>query len=75
MGIEGVHMQTQYVVSGITCQHCIDHVIEEITTLPGVQAVEVSLDGAMTITTEAPLPLAAVMDAVAEAGDYTVVPA
>lgn len=31
-------------VQGMTCQHCVHHVTEALKEVPGVEAVEVSLD-------------------------------
>jgi copper chaperone len=69
-------MQSTYTVTGMTCGHCVAHVTEEVESLPGVTHVQVTLDdGRLVITSEAPVDLAAVKDAVAEAGSYEVVPA
>lgn len=58
-----------YTVSGMTCEHCVRSVTEEISELPGVQAVDITLGtGAVTVTSEAPLAEAAVRGAVEEAG-------
>jgi len=65
-------MQTEYVVSGMTCDHCVAHVTQEVSALPGVQAVNVSLDGRMVVTSENPVDFPAIQEAVDEAGDYTV---
>jgi copper chaperone len=63
-------MSTQsYTVTGMTCQHCVASVTEEVTELPGVTAVEVDLaTGALTVTSEQPIPDEAVRGAVEEAG-------
>jgi copper chaperone CopZ len=69
-------MESSYVVSGMTCGHCVGHVTEEMKALDGVTDVRLVLEGgAMTVTSAAPLDFEAVQAAVAEAGDYTVVPA
>ena len=65
-------MQTRYIVSGMTCEHCVAHVTEEVSALAGVDQVDVRLDGTMIVTSEQPVALAAVEEAVSEAGDYTV---
>ena len=60
---------TTYTVTGMTCEHCVRSVSEEIGELPGVQAVDVALEsGAVTVTSDAPLDQAAVRAAVEEAG-------
>ena len=65
-------MQTHYLVTGMTCQHCVAHVTEEVSALEGVDRAEVGLDGTMVVTSQQPIALADVERAVAEAGDYTV---
>ncbi|CAN5346462.1 MAG: heavy-metal-associated domain-containing protein [Nocardioides sp.] len=58
-------------VVGMTCQHCVASVTEEVSEMPGVTGVEVTLDdGALRITSSEPLDREAVAAAVAEAG-YT----
>jgi copper ion binding protein len=58
-----------YTVTGMTCQHCVASVTEEISELDGVSAVDVQLDsGAVTVTSTAPLDPDAVRSAVEEAG-------
>ncbi|HET8681628.1 MAG TPA: heavy-metal-associated domain-containing protein [Micromonosporaceae bacterium] len=62
-------VQTTYTVSGMTCGHCVQAVTGELTKLPGVQDVAVDLPtGAVTVTSEGPLPLDDVRAAVDEAG-------
>ncbi|RRD45794.1 heavy-metal-associated domain-containing protein [Tessaracoccus sp. OH4464_COT-324] len=69
-------METKYIVSGMTCGHCTNHVTEEVSQIVGVEQVNVQLDGGvMTIKSSARIPLDAVIEAVKEAGDYTVVEA
>ena len=42
---------TTYGVTGMTCGHCVASVTEELEALPGVEAVEVSLEqGTATVT-------------------------
>jgi copper chaperone len=59
-------------VSGMTCDHCIAAVQEELRALPGVSAVVVELvaGGVSTVTvaSDAPLDLQDVRSAVDEAG-------
>ncbi|MCL2470490.1 MAG: heavy-metal-associated domain-containing protein [Propionibacteriaceae bacterium] len=66
-------MRVRYVVTGMTCHHCVAHVTEEVSSLPGVSAVEVSLDDAsMVVESSDPIEFSAITQAVAEAGEYTV---
>ena len=39
----------QYVVSGMTCDHCVLSVREEVAEVPGVEAVVVDLSGHMSV--------------------------
>ena len=56
-------------VTGMTCQHCVASVTEEVQELPGVEHVEVSLDGGtLRLNSSQPLDEAAVRGAVEEAG-------
>ncbi|MDR0959226.1 MAG: heavy-metal-associated domain-containing protein [Propionibacteriaceae bacterium] len=64
--------EQRYIVSGMTCVHCVAHVTEEVEAIPGVTSVAVALSGEMTVTAQAPLAFEAVAAAVDEAGDYTV---
>ncbi len=69
-------MQSTYTVTGMTCGHCVAHVTEEVSTVDGVTDVRVTLDdGRMVVTSDAPVPAGTIAAAVAEAGDYTAVPA
>jgi len=65
---------TTYQVTGMTCEHCVKAVTEELTELPGVSAVTVTLvpGGAspVTVTSEAPLTADQLADALDEAGGY-----
>jgi copper chaperone CopZ len=58
-----------YTVTGMTCQHCVSAVTGELSALPGVADVRIDLaTGAVTVTSEAPLPDDTVRGAVDEAG-------
>ncbi|MFP5021654.1 heavy-metal-associated domain-containing protein [Pseudonocardia phyllosphaerae] len=58
-----------YTVTGMTCQHCVASVTEEVSEIDGVTAVDVDLPtGAVTVTSDAPLSDDAVKAAVEEAG-------
>ena len=58
-----------YTVTGMTCGHCVTAVTEEVTSVPGVTAVEVDLPtGSLTVTSEQPVDESAVRAAVEEAG-------
>ncbi|GAA3330980.1 cation transporter [Curtobacterium sp. C1] len=63
-------------VTGMTCEHCVASVTEEVSELEGVTDVAVELvpggSSAVTVTSDRPLDPAAVRAAVAEAG-YEVV--
>ena len=58
-----------FTVAGMTCQHCVASVTEEITRIPGVTDVVVDLPtGAVTVTSDQPLDEGHVRAAVEEAG-------
>jgi copper ion binding protein len=58
-----------YSVVGMTCEHCVRAVSEEVGRLPGVSAVAVDLPtGRVTVTSSALLDRNAVAAAVDEAG-------
>jgi copper chaperone len=58
-----------YTVTGMTCEHCVRSVSEEVGALPGVTAVDVDLaSGGLTLTSEAPVADEDVRTAVEEAG-------
>ena len=67
---------TTYLVTGMSCQHCVDAVTAEVGRLAGVEQVQVELaSGAVTVTSDAPLDLDDLRAAVDEAGYDLVVPA
>lgn len=69
-------MQTTYTVSGMTCGNCVHHVTEEVSEIDGVRNVNVQLDGGvMVVESDESIPFDAVIEAVKEAGDYSVVEA
>jgi copper ion binding protein len=58
-----------YRVDGMTCDHCVRAVSEEVRALPGVSDVAVDLGtGAVTVTSSAPVSASALACAVDEAG-------
>lgn len=64
-----------YIVSGMTCRHCVTTVGEEVSAVVGVTEVDVDLDsGALTVASDAELPFELIQAAVGEAG-YTVMAA
>jgi copper chaperone len=62
-------VRARYSVVGMTCDHCVRSVSEELSKVPGVRDVEVNLaTGAVDVTSDAPLSLDEVQGAVDEAG-------
>jgi copper chaperone CopZ len=65
---------TTYSVTGMTCEHCVHAVTEELAGLGSISGVTVDLvpggDSRVTVTSDAPLPEPAVAAALDEAGDY-----
>ena len=60
---------TTYVVQGMTCQHCVNAVAEEVTAIDGVESVAVVLEGGtVTVVSAEPLGRDVVAAAVDEAG-------
>jgi len=58
-----------YTVSGMTCQHCVNAVTGELSSLDGVDDVRVDLGtGVVTVTSAQPLDENDVRAAVDEAG-------
>jgi copper chaperone len=58
-----------YTVTGMTCDHCVRSVREEIGEIEGVSDIDVDLaTGAVTVTSSRPLEDASVRAAVEEAG-------
>jgi copper chaperone len=61
-----------FVVSGMTCQHCVASVHEEVSDIAGVDAVDVDLASGRLVVTGQDVSDDAVRAAVADAG-YEVV--
>jgi len=58
-----------YTVTGMTCEHCVRSITEELSEIDGVTAVAVDLPtGAVTVTSNRSVDDADVRSAVAEAG-------
>ncbi len=58
-----------YTVTGMTCEHCVGAVKEEVGRIPGVTEVAVDLPtGRVTVTSEAPVDTEDVRAMVDEAG-------
>ena len=66
---------TTYSVSGMTCGNCVNHVTEEVSEVEGVKNVNVQLEGTMSVESDERIPFDFIVEAVREAGDYTVVEA
>lgn len=57
-----------YTVEGMTCQHCVTSVREEVGEIGGVQSVDVDLETGRLTVAGSTFTDEAVRDAVAEAG-------
>ena len=58
-----------FTVSGMTCEHCVASVSEEILEIAGVLVVDVDLPtGRLTVTSDQPISEDEVVSAVDEAG-------
>ena len=63
-------------VDGMTCGNCVNHVTEEVSEVEGVANVTVTLeDGSMLVESAERIPFDAIIEAVREAGSYSVVEA
>ncbi|WP_236789980.1 heavy-metal-associated domain-containing protein [Amycolatopsis sp. GM8] len=61
--------ETSYTVTGMTCEHCVKAVTEEVSAIDGVESVAVDLPtGAVTVVSSGQLSDEAVRAAVDEAG-------
>ena len=73
---DGTDRTTTLKISGLTCEHCVAHVTEELKALDGVKNVSVVLhkggQSVATVVSDVLLDDDALRDAVDEAGDYTV---
>ena len=67
---------TTYVVTGMSCQHCVNAVTSELSGLGGVSAVTVDLvpggRSTVTVASDVPLSQGAVSAALDEAGGYQI---
>lgn len=58
-----------YEVTGMTCEHCVNAVKGEISQLPGVEQVDVELEGGkVSVTSGSPVDDSEVRAAVEKAG-------
>lgn len=65
--------QQTWTVTGMTCGHCVNAVTQEVSTIEGVDSVNVDLEkGLLTVNGATPLDEDVVASAVDEAG-YTLV--
>jgi copper chaperone len=67
------HSDLSYSVPGVSCVHCEAAIVEEVSRVPGVTAVEVDLAGKRVAVTGTRLDEAAVRAAI-EAAGYDVAP-
>lgn len=63
--------QTTYSVTGMTCAHCADAVTREVSDVPGVESVDVTVETGTVVVTGEDVSDDAVRAAIDEAG-YTV---
>jgi copper ion binding protein len=60
---------TTYTVTGMTCDHCVKSVQEEVGLVAGVTGVDVDLGtGRVTVTSDGPVEPSRIHEAVEEAG-------
>ena len=72
---DGIDRTTTLRLSGLTCEHCVAHVTEELKALDGVKNVSVVLSkggqSVATVVSDVVLDDDALAAAIDEAGDYT----
>jgi copper chaperone len=60
---------SEYIVTGMVCQHCVSAVTEELGAIAGVTNVQIDLaTGRVSVTSDVALDDAAVHAAIGEAG-------
>ena len=60
---------SEYVVSGMHCQHCVSSVTEEVSAVSGVTDVKVDLNsGQLMVISDSEIPFDSIEAAVDEAG-------
>ena len=63
-------MITSYTVTGMTCNHCVHAIKEEVSAVPGATGVELTLEDAKpNVSSEAPVDFDRIVEAVYEAGE------
>jgi len=68
MAVRAPHKAT-YTVTGMTCQHCVASVTEELGALPEVTGIDVDLaTGVVTVASDRELSTQEVAAAISEAG-------
>jgi copper chaperone len=62
-------MKTEFVATGMTCQHCVASVTKELSEVAHVSAVSVDLPtGTVTVESDAPVNTADALAAIDKAG-------
>ena len=65
-----VVMDSTYSIGGMSCQHCVMHIKQEVAKIPGVTSVALDLDDAqLVIESDDQIDFDLVQSAVEEAGD------
>ncbi len=63
-------MISSYTVTGMTCNHCVHAVTEEVAAVPGVTGVDLVLEtGKLDVSSDAPVDFDRIVEAVYEAGE------
>lgn len=63
-------MITSYTVTGMTCGHCVHAIKEEVSAVPGVTGVDLSLEsGKLDVQSESAVDFDRILEAVYEAGE------
>lgn len=60
--------ELEYSVPGVSCAHCVTAITAEVTSVAGVEGVDVDLDTKQVVVRGETLDDAAIREAIAEAG-------
>ena len=68
-------MISKYTIQGMTCNHCVNAIKQEVSAVPGVTGVQLDLEeGLLQVESGAPVDFDRIVEAVYEAGEqYSVV--
>ena len=68
MGYSGCMQTITYSVPGVSCAHCRQAIVDEVSAVPGVAAVDVDLEAKTVTVAGQPLDEPAIVAAIDDAG-------